>query len=44
MTRAVAAARQAVASRVKFPDGTFCEWTGQFEQTARAKRIVLRGE
>jgi Cu(I)/Ag(I) efflux system membrane protein CusA/SilA len=33
----VAAAREAVASRVKLPPGVFVEWTGQFEHEARAR-------
>jgi Cu(I)/Ag(I) efflux system membrane protein CusA/SilA len=37
----VAAARQAVAARVRLPDGVFVEWTGQFEHAARA-RTTLR--
>ncbi|MFO0848559.1 MAG: efflux RND transporter permease subunit [Gemmataceae bacterium] len=36
----VAAARQAVAARVRLPDGVFCEWTGQFEHQARARRTL----
>jgi Cu(I)/Ag(I) efflux system membrane protein CusA/SilA len=33
----VAAARQAVASRVALPPGVFVEWTGQFEHEAHAR-------
>ncbi|HVK13699.1 MAG TPA: efflux RND transporter permease subunit [Gemmataceae bacterium] len=36
----VADARQAVATRVKLPDGVFVEWTGQFEHEARARRTL----
>jgi Cu(I)/Ag(I) efflux system membrane protein CusA/SilA len=36
----VEAARQAVAARVRLPDGVFCEWTGQFEHQARARRTL----
>src|SRR5262249_28853317 len=36
----VEAAKQAVAARVKLPDGVFCEWTGQFEHAARAPRTL----
>jgi Cu(I)/Ag(I) efflux system membrane protein CusA/SilA len=37
----VAAARQAVATRVRLPDGVFVEWTGQFGHEARARRTLL---
>jgi len=37
----VAEARQAVAARVRLPDGVFVEWTGQFEHEARARRTLL---
>jgi Cu(I)/Ag(I) efflux system membrane protein CusA/SilA len=33
----VGEARQAVASKVRLPDGVFVEWTGQFEHEARAR-------
>ena len=36
----VAAARQAIATQVKLPDGVFCEWTGQFEHAAHARRTL----
>jgi Cu(I)/Ag(I) efflux system membrane protein CusA/SilA len=36
----VAAARQAVASRVVLPQGVFVEWTGQFEHEARARHTL----
>jgi Cu(I)/Ag(I) efflux system membrane protein CusA/SilA len=36
----VAAARQAVASRVALPQGVFVEWTGQFEHEARARHTL----
>ncbi len=36
----VAAARQAVATRVRLPEGVFCEWTGQFEHAERARRTL----
>jgi len=36
----VAAARQAVATRVRLPKGVFVEWTGQFEHEARARRTL----
>ncbi len=36
----VEAAKQAVAARVKLPDGVFCEWTGQFEHRARAGKTL----
>lgn len=36
----VADARQAVATRVRLPDGVFVEWTGQFEHQARAGRTL----
>lgn len=37
----VAAAKQAVAARVKLPEGVFVEWTGQFEHEARARRTLV---
>ncbi len=40
-TEFVAEARQAVASRVKLPDGVFVEWTGQFEHDARAWNTLV---
>ncbi len=36
----VAAARQAIATQVKLPDDVFCEWTGQFEHAAHARRTL----
>jgi len=36
----VAAAQQAVASRVTLPPGVFVEWTGQFEHEARTRRTL----
>ncbi|HET6575918.1 MAG TPA: efflux RND transporter permease subunit [Fimbriiglobus sp.] len=36
----VADARQAVAARVRLPDGVFVEWTGQFEHQERAGRTL----
>jgi Cu(I)/Ag(I) efflux system membrane protein CusA/SilA len=36
----VAAAQQAVASRVSLPTGVYVEWTGQFEHEARARRTL----
>jgi Cu(I)/Ag(I) efflux system membrane protein CusA/SilA len=36
----VAAAQQAVASRITLPPGVFVEWTGQFEHEARARRTL----
>ncbi|HSQ56982.1 MAG TPA: efflux RND transporter permease subunit, partial [Gemmata sp.] len=37
----VAEARQAVASRVRLPDGVFVEWTGQFEHDARTRETLM---
>jgi Cu(I)/Ag(I) efflux system membrane protein CusA/SilA len=34
-------ARQAVATRVRLPDGVFVEWTGQFEHEARARSTLF---
>jgi Cu(I)/Ag(I) efflux system membrane protein CusA/SilA len=34
-------AKQAVASRVKLPDGVFVEWTGQFEHELRARATLI---
>jgi Cu(I)/Ag(I) efflux system membrane protein CusA/SilA len=39
-TEFVSAARQAVATRVKLPDGVFVEWTGQFEYEARSRETL----
>ncbi len=36
----VARARQEIAAKVKLPEGVFCEWTGQFEQQARAAKTL----
>lgn len=36
----MAAARQAVATQVRLPDGVFVEWTGQFEHQERASRTL----
>jgi Cu(I)/Ag(I) efflux system membrane protein CusA/SilA len=36
----VAAARQAVASRVTLPPGVFVEWTGRFEHDARTRATL----
>jgi Cu(I)/Ag(I) efflux system membrane protein CusA/SilA len=33
-------AERAVASKIKLPEGTFLEWTGQFEHQVRAKRTL----
>jgi Cu(I)/Ag(I) efflux system membrane protein CusA/SilA len=40
-TEFVAAAREAVAARVKLPDGVHVEWTGQFEHEARSRRTLF---
>jgi Cu(I)/Ag(I) efflux system membrane protein CusA/SilA len=39
-TEFVGSARQAVALRVRLPDGVFVEWTGQFEHEARARATL----
>src|SRR5262249_60012495 len=39
-TEFVAAARQAVATRVTLPAGVHVEWTGRFETEARAARTL----
>jgi Cu(I)/Ag(I) efflux system membrane protein CusA/SilA len=36
----VAEARRIVAARVRLPEGTYTEWTGQFEHEARASRTL----
>ncbi len=36
----VAAARQAVAARVRLPDGVHAEWTGRFESQVRAAETL----
>lgn len=36
----VDAARRAVAERVSMPAGTYVEWTGQFEHTARVRQTL----
>ncbi|MBX9627393.1 MAG: efflux RND transporter permease subunit, partial [Gemmataceae bacterium] len=37
----VDAAKQAVASQVRLPEGVTVEWAGQFEHAARARRTLL---
>lgn len=40
-TEFVEAARTALASRIRLPDGVHVEWTGQFEHEARARRTLV---